>query len=81
MRETEQIPLTETVEAFMEREVLPYAPDSFVPDPEGKIGYEISFNRYFYKPAPLRSIADIMADIRALDAGSDAILNAIIGKE
>lgn len=81
LRETEQIPLTETVEAFMAREVLPYAPDSFVPDPEGKIGYEISFNRYFYKPAPLRSMADIIADIRALEAGSDAMLNAIIGKE
>lgn len=81
LRETEQIPLTESVDDFMHREVLPYAPDSFVPDTEGKIGYEISFNRYFYKPAPLRSIADIIADIRALDEGSDAILNAIIGKE
>lgn len=81
LRETEQISLTESVTDFMEREVLPYAPDSFVPEPDGKIGYEISFNRYFYKPAPLRSIADIIADIRALDAGSDAILNSIIGEK
>ena len=81
LRETEQISLTESVTDFMEREVLPYAPDSFVPDPDGKIGYEISFNRYFYKPAPLRSIADIIADIRALDVGSDAILNSILGEE
>lgn len=80
LRETEQIPLTESVTDFMEREVMPYAPDSFVPEPDGKIGYEISFNRYFYKPAPLRSIADIIADIRALDAGSDAILNSIIAE-
>ena len=65
----------------MEREVLSYAPDSFVPEADGKIGYEISFNRYFYKPAPLRSIADIISDIRALDAGSDAILNSIIGEK
>ena len=81
LRETEQISLTESVTDFMGREVLPYAPDSFVPEPDGKIGYEISFNRYFYKPAPQRSIADIIADIRALDAGSDAILNSIIGEE
>lgn len=81
LRETEQISLTESVTDFMEREVLPYAPDSFVPEPDGKIGYEISFNRYFYKPAPLRSIADIIADIRVLDAGSDAILNSIIGEK
>lgn len=81
LRETEQIPLSQTVAGFMEQEVLPYAPDSFVPDEEGKIGYEISFNRYFYKPAPLRSIADIIADIRSLDAGCDEILNSIIGKK
>lgn len=81
LRETEQIPLTETVDAFLQREVLPYAPDSFVPDPIGKIGYEVSFNRFFYKPAPLRSIAEIVADIRELDSDCNAILNDLIGKE
>lgn len=81
LHENEQVALTETVADFMEREVLPYAPDAFVPDTEGKIGYEISFNRYFYKPEPLRSVADIIADIRALEKGNDAILDAIIGRE
>lgn len=81
LTEKEQISLNESVSDFLEREVYPYAPDSFVSDQVGKIGYEISFNRYFYKPAPLRSIADIIADIRALDAGSDAILNSIIGEK
>ena len=81
LRETEQIPLTETVDAFLQREVLPYASDSFVPDPIGKIGYEVSFNRFFYKPAPLRSVAEIVADIRELDADCNAILNDLIGKE
>lgn len=81
LQETEQIPLTESVTDFLEREVLPYVSDSFVPDADGKIGYEISFNRYFYKPAPLRAIADIIADIRSLNSGSDAILNSIIGEK
>mgnify|MGYP006361330169 FL=1 len=81
LQETEQIPLTESVTDFLEREVFPYVSDSFVPDADGKIGYEISFNRYFYKPAPLRAIADIIADIRSLNSGSDAILNSIIGEK
>jgi len=57
LRDTEQVPLLEDggIEAFLTREVLPYAADAwYVPD-RVKTGYEISFTRYFYKPEPLRS--------------------------
>src|SRR5690606_25536357 len=57
LRDTEQIPLTESVDDFMAREVLPYAPDAWVADGSERIGYEISFTRYFYKPQQLRTLA------------------------
>ena len=56
LRDTEQIPLQEDggIEAFLRREVLPYAGDAWYREDSVKIGYEISFNRYFYKPQPMR---------------------------
>ncbi len=81
MRDTEQVPLLEEggIEAFLEREVLPYAPDAwYVPD-SIKTGYEASFTRYFYKPAPLRSLDEIRADIVALEKESEGILADIVG--
>ncbi len=55
------------IEAFLRREVLPHAPDAwYVPD-SVKTGYEISFTRYFYKPQPLRKLAEIRADFLALE--------------
>lgn len=80
LRDTENVPLTETVDDFMAREVWPYAPDAFVPDPDGKIGYEISFTRYFYQPRALRSLNDIEADIRALAEETTDLLTAILGE-
>lgn len=68
LRDTEQIPLLEEggIEAFLKREVLPHVPDAWY-DPESvRIGYEISFTRYFYKTQPLRSLEEIRADILAL---------------
>ena len=55
-RDTEQVPLQEDggIEAFLRREVLPYAGDAWYREDSVKIGYEISFNRYFYKPQPMR---------------------------
>ena len=57
LRDTEQVPLLEEngIEGFLEREVLPYAPDAWYVPGSVKIGYEISFTRYFYKPPPLRA--------------------------
>ena len=81
LRDTEQIPLLEEggIEAFLKREVLPYAPDAwYVPD-SVKVGYEISFTRYFYKPAPMRPLEEIRADILALERETEGLLAEIMG--
>ncbi len=81
LRDTEQIPLLEEggIEAFLKREVLPHVPDAWY-DPESvRIGYEISFTRYFYKTQPLRSLEEIRADILALEKETDGLLDEIIG--
>ena len=66
--------------AFIEREVLPYAPDAWVDEGATRIGYEISFNRYFYKPQPLRSLEEIRADIEVLERETDGLLGQILVK-
>ena len=73
LRDTEQVPLLEQggVEAFLRREVLPYAADAWYVADKVKIGYEISFTRYFYKPTPMRSLKEIRADILALEQETD----------
>ena len=81
LRDTEQVLLLEEggVEAFIRREVLPYATDAwYVPD-SVKVGYEISFTRYFYKPKPLRPLEEIRADILALEEETEELLGEILG--
>ena len=68
------------VEAFLRREVLPYAPDAWYVPSSVKIGYEISFTRYFYKPQPLRPLEDIRADILALERETEGLLSEIVGE-
>ncbi len=81
LRDTEQIPLQEAggIEVFLEREVLPYAPDAWYQAENVKVGYEISFTRYFYKPQPLRSLEEIRADILALEKETEGLLGDIMG--
>ncbi len=65
----------------LRREVLPHAPDAwYVPD-SVKIGYEISFTRYFYMPKPLRTLEEIRADILALEKETEGLLEEIIGAD
>jgi type I restriction enzyme M protein len=77
----ETIPLNEEggIEAFITREVLPHAPDAWVDSSKTQIGYEISFTRYFYKPQPLRALADIRADILAVEQEAEGLLAQIVG--
>jgi len=80
LRDTEQIPLQEEggINAFLLREVLPYAPDAWY-DPESvKVGYEISFTRYFYKPKPMRTLEGIRADILALEKETEGLIQSIL---
>lgn len=80
LRDHEQIPLLEDggIEAFIRREVLPYTPDAWIVEADTRIGYEISFTRHFYKPPVLRSLAEISADIRALEQETDGLLSDIV---
>ena len=81
LRDTEQIPLQEEggVDAFLRQEVLPYAPDAWYSPDSVKIGYEVSFTRYFYKPQPLRLLEEIRSDIVALERETEGLLAEIAG--
>jgi type I restriction enzyme M protein len=82
LRDTEQVPLLEPggVDNFVQREVLPHVPDAWIDTASTKIGYEISFTRYFYKPQPLRSLEEIRTDIQALEKQTVGLLAEILGK-
>jgi len=79
LRDTEQVPLLHEggVDAFLREEVLPFAPDAWYVPSNVKIGYEISFNRHFYKPQPLRPLEEIRADILALERETEGLLEEI----
>lgn len=78
LRDYEKIPLTEDVEAYFAREVLPHVPDAWLDRSQDKVGYEISFNQYFYTYTPLRPLAEIKADILALERETDGLLAEIL---
>ena len=82
LRDTEQIPLQEAggIEAFLRREVLPYATDAWYRQDSVRTGYEISFTRYFYKPTPMRTLEEIRADILALKQETEGLLAEITGQ-
>ncbi len=79
LRDYEQIPLLEEggIEAFIRREVLPYTPDAWLVEADTKIGYEVSFTRHFYQPPQLRTLAQISADIIALEQETEGLLHEI----
>jgi type I restriction enzyme M protein len=81
LRDTEQVPLLEEggIAAFFAREVSPHAPDAWIDAGATKVGYEISFTRYFYKPPALRTLGEIRADILALEQETEGLLGEIIG--
>ena len=80
LRDTEQIPLGEEggIEGFLRREVLPYAPDAWYVPKSLKVGYEISFNRYFYKPEPMRTLDEIQAEFTAVERESEGLLGELL---
>ena len=68
----------EGIDAFFRREVLPYTPDAWIKDEDPKIGYEISFTRHFYQPAPLRTLEEIAADILAAEKEAEGLLDGLL---
>lgn len=64
LRDTENVPLSEDVRSYFEREVLPHVPDAWIDPEKTKVGYEIPFNRHFYVFEPPRSLAEIDADLK-----------------
>jgi len=80
MTDAEQIPLDYVggIDAFINTEVLPFASDAWVDEKKTQIGYEVSFSKYFYKPVQLRELTDIVAEIRALEAETDGLLNEVL---
>lgn len=81
LRDTENIPFTYEggIDAFIKNEVLTYAPDAWVDEKKTQIGYEISFTKYFYKPAEIREMDDIIATLNALEKEADGMLSDIVG--
>ena len=76
LRDTENVPLSEDVETYFKREVLPHAPDAWIDHEKTKTGYEIPFNRHFYVFEPPRELAEIDADLKRV---TDRILKMIEG--
>ena len=81
LRDTEQVPMLHLggIEAFLKEEVLHYTPDAWYNPEAARIGYEINFNRHFYKPQQMRSLEDIRADILALERDTEGLLAEILG--
>ena len=87
LRDTENVPLAEAVDAFFEREVLPHVPDAWIDtskrdDKDGEVGivgYEINFNRYFYQYTPPRPLEEIEADIKAIEKDIVTMLREVAG--
>jgi type I restriction enzyme M protein len=76
LRDTENVPLSEDVETYFKREILPHAPDAWIDHDKTKVGYEIPFNRHFYVFQPPRPLAEIDAELKAC---TDRILTMIGG--
>lgn len=78
LRDTENVPLKENIYAYFLREVQPHVAEAWINLDATKIGYEISFNKYFYEHQPLRSIEEVTKDIMTLETESDGLIAEIL---
>ncbi|MBW2631895.1 MAG: SAM-dependent DNA methyltransferase [Deltaproteobacteria bacterium] len=79
LRDYENVPLKENIHEYMAREVIPHVPDAWVDESKTKIGYEINFNRYFYKYTPPRPLEEIEADLRLIEKEIADMLAEVAG--
>ncbi len=77
LRDTETVPLKESIEEYFKREVLPHVPDAWIDHSKTKIGYEIPLNRHFYRYEPPRPLEEIEADIKTLEGEILSLLKEV----
>ena len=80
-RDTENVPLTEDINTYFAREVLPYAPDAWIDTKKTKVGYEIPMTRYFYEYQPPEPVEEIAARLHELELDIQSSLDALFGGE
>lgn len=81
LRDTENVPLVQDIDAYFAREVLPYAPDAWIDQSKTKVGYEIPMTRYFYEYQAPEAVEDIVARITALEQDISTGLAELFHKE
>lgn len=81
LRDTENVPLVQDIDAYFAREVLPYAPDAWIDHSKTKVGYEVPMTRYFYEYQAPEAVEDIVARITALEQDISAGLTELFHKE
>ena len=77
LRDTETVPLSEDVDAYIAREMLPHVPDAWVDESKTKVGYEIPLNRHFYVYEPPRPLDEIETDLKALEQEIAELLSEV----
>lgn len=78
LRDTENVPLKESIHEYFLREVKPHVEEAWIDLDKTKIGYEISFNKYFYRHKPLRDLEEVADDILALEQKSEGLITEIL---
>jgi type I restriction enzyme M protein len=78
LRDTESVPLKENVQDYFLREVIPHVPEAWIDLDKTKVGFEISFNKYFYRHQPLRTLEEVTADIITLEKENDGLIAEIL---
>ena len=78
LRDYENVPLKDNIHAYFRREVHPHVPEAWINLDNTKIGYEISFNKYFYRHQPLRSLEEVSRDILKLEEESEGLIREIL---
>lgn len=79
LRDSESVPMKQSIHDYFIQEVKPHVSESWIDMESIKIGYEISFNKYFYQHKPLRSLDDVASELLALDSEADGLIKAILG--
>jgi type I restriction enzyme M protein len=79
LRDSENIPLKDDIYKYFLKEVKPHVQEAWINLDSTKIGYEISFNKYFYTHKPLRSLEEVAKDILELENASDGLIKEILG--